>query len=412
MARISIYIGRHLCTAPRPCKEADALSAAGHEVTVCGLWSDPRLVARDQALLAGRKWKFKPYADCRPETFRKRWRWWQVRARNRLARELFVRTGRVSADLFGYGTSRMEANAIQEKADLAIFHSEGGLWVAQSLRRVGRRVGMDFEDWFSEDLPPAKHTGRPIMALKKLEAAALNFGPYVLATSHAMANALATAYAGPAPSVIYNTFPIVDAPVSPRLFQERTSGRVSLHWFSLFLGPDRGLETLVAALPLLSADWTLHLRADDPGNFRAQLLANLPAALTSRVEFHPTVPNAELPSRIAEHDIGLALDVCAIPSRNLTVTNKLFQYLQAGLAVVASDTAGHREILEQAEGAGEIYVAGDSISLAAAISRLCDNATRLSTAQRAARLAGETVFAHERQQSIYAELIQRALAVS
>ncbi|QYM80483.1 glycosyltransferase [Horticoccus luteus] len=407
MARIAIYVGRHLCTAPRPCKEADALAAAGHIVTVHGLWSDPRLVARDEALLANRVWKFTPYADCRPDTLHRRWRWWRVRARNRLARELFVRTGRITADIFGYGTAALAAHAKNSTADLALFHSEGGLWTARQLHRAGRRVGMDFEDWFSRDLPPAKHTGRPLAALAQLESAALRFGPYVLATSHAMADALANAYAGPKPAVIYNTFPIADAP--PARTAAIDPRRISLHWFSLFLGPDRGLETLFAALPALQENWELHLRADDPGHYAAHLTASLPERLRSRVHFSPTVSNAELPARIAGHDIGLALDVSHIPSRNLTVTNKLFQYLQAGLAVVASDTAGHAEILEQARDAGELFTAGDSVALTAALQRFCSDPVRLVAAKQAARRAGETIFAHERQAPLYADLADRAL---
>jgi len=409
LARIAIYIGRHLCTAPRPCKEADALAAAGHDVTVSGLWSDPRLVARDEALLVNRRWKFIPYADCRPGPLRRRWRWWRVRARNRFAREMFIRTGRLSADLFGYGTSSLAAHAARTAADLTLFHSEGGLWVAPRLHRAGRRVGMDFEDWFSRDLPPAKRAGRPIDALAKLEAAALRLGPYVLATSHAMATALAAAYAAPVPSVIYNTFPIAEAPAGRAGVDP---GRVLLHWFSLFLGPDRGLEILFAALPSLPENWELHLRADDPDNYAARLLAALPDRLRSRVQLHPTVPNSELPTRIATHDIGLALDVSDIPSRNLTVTNKFFQYLQAGLAVVASDTAGHTEILGQAPDAGELFAAGDAASLASALTRLINDPARLIAAKRAARHAGETIFAHERQAPLYAELARCALRAS
>lgn len=409
MARIAIYVGRHLCTAPRPCKEADALAAAGHIVTVHGLWSDPRLVARDEALLANRVWKFTPYADCRPDVLRRRWRWWRVRARNRVARELFLRAGRITADIFGYGTAALVAHADKGEADLTLFHSEGGLWAAQRLHRVGRRAGMDFEDWFSRDLSPAKRAGRPIAALAQLESAALRFGPYVLATSHAMADALADAYAGPKPAVIYNTFPIADTPPIHSVAVDPQ--RVSLHWFSLFLGPDRGLETLFAALPALQENWELHLRADDPGHYAAHLAASLPERLRSRVHFSPTVSNAELPARIAGHDIGLALDVSHIPSRNLTVTNKLFQYLQAGLAVVASDTAGHAEILGPARDVGELFAAGDAVSLAAALRRLCADPARLAAAKQAARRAGETIFAHERQAPLYAELAERALSV-
>ncbi len=59
---------------------------------------------------------------------------------------------------------------------------------------------------------------------------------------------------------------------------------------------------------------------------------------------HPLIPANELLSRVAEHDIGLALELRQPDSRNLTVTYKFLHYLLAGLAVVASDTAGQSEV--------------------------------------------------------------------
>lgn len=409
MARIAIYIGRHLATAPRPVKEADALAAAGHDVTVSGLWFDAGLVARDHTLLAGRPWRFLPYADCQPGNAARRWRWWHIRFRHRLAKEWFRLSGRVTAEAFGYATSRMLAHARAHPADLHIFHSEGGLWVGRQLHRAGQLVGVDFEDWFSRDLPPEKHTARPVAALRELEHAALRFGPYALTTSRSLAAALAAAYSAPPPTAVYNTFPAQAAPVSPSLAHATKEGPVALHWFSLVLGPDRGLEPLFAALPRLTFAWNLTVRAEDPDGYAARLLSALPDPLRAQVRFVPTVPNDELPAYIAEHDVGLALDLSTIPSRNLTVTNKLFQYLQAGLAIVASDTAGHREVLEQSPGAGEIFTAGEPSSLAGALNRLCCDRAQLQRARRAARAAGATVFDHARQEPVYAELVRLAL---
>jgi glycosyltransferase involved in cell wall biosynthesis len=407
MANIAIYIGRHLCTAPRPCKEADALASDGHQVTVSGLWSDPRLIERDWQLLKGRAWKFVPYVDCRTDQRVGRARWFLVRLWNRCAREMFQRTGRIHPDVFGYGTRQLTRHAERSAADLTIFHSEGGLWAARKLSRSGRRVGVDFEDWFSQDLPPRAKASRPVTELGKLEAAALRRARYVTTTSQAMACALAAAYAVPVPAVIYNTFPRSAAAMGGKAPSHSGSGPVSLHWFSQTLG--RGLETLFAALPQLEGPWKLQLRADDPSGYAMTLAQMLTPELRSRVEFVPTVPNAELPLRIAEHDIGLAVDVSDIPSRNLTITNKLFQYLEGGLAVVASNTAGHQEVLQQASAAGEIFTAGDSASLAAALTRLCADRGHLLAAKDAAKTASETIFAHERQLPVYTELAARAL---
>lgn len=406
MARIAIYIGRHLCTAPRPVKEADALAAAGFEVSVHGLWFDSRLVERDENLVRGRRWRFEPYADARVDSARGRRLWFRLRAKHRFARALFTYGRTTTADAFGYGTTRLLSHATKAAADLTIVHSEGGLWAAHRLRGVGFRVGVDFEDWFSQDLPLESRRGRPIGALAMLEAAALRSGPYVLTTSHALARALADAYSGPEPAVIYNTFPAAGMPARSHAVNPN---RISLHWFSQTLGSGRGLETLFTTLPHLPPCWQLHLIAEDPDRYGAKLISGLPEALRDRVRIEPTVPNADLPTRIAEHDIGLALDLSTVPSRNLTITNKLFQYLHAGLAVVASDTAGHREVLDQVPAAGVVYRASDSEALVEALRQLCSDPTRIEKAKRCAREAAAGLFSHERQIPRYATLVTEAL---
>jgi glycosyltransferase involved in cell wall biosynthesis len=155
--------------------------------------------------------------------------------------------------------------------------------------------------------------------------------------------------------------------------------------------------------------WDLHLRGEISAAYHARLLALIPDRLRPRVCFHATVTNAELPDRIVEHDIGLALDVATIPSRNLTITNKVFQYLQGGLALVASDTAGNREVLTQAPEAGVLFPPGDTAMLATALERLCSDPAALARTKTAARNAFERWFTHERQCARYAELVESAL---
>lgn len=409
MARIRIFIARHLCTAPRPQKEAAALAAAGHDVTVHGVWWDPILVERDRTLMAGQPWRFESVVDCRPLSTSQRVRWIYHRSRHRFARTWYRRTRRLTADLFGYAHSALDACARQAPADLAIFHSEGGLWIADRLRKRGRKVGIDFEDWFSQDLPPEARHDRPAAELQQIERSLLRHAIYVLATSHAMAEALARDAGSPPPAVIYNAFPAeTDAPSSAPQDRRDRAG-VSLHWFSLVVGPDRGLETLAAALAHVPPGCEIHLRGDGSPAYREHWLTLIPTAHRSQVRFHPTVPNADLPARIAEHDIGLALDVSRIPSRNLTITNKLFQYLQGGLAIAASDTAGHREVFARSPGAGGLFPAEDAVALGALLREMVRDRIRLEQMKRAALDAARTTFAHERQASIYGERLAAAL---
>lgn len=404
MARIRIYLARHLCTAPRPQKEADALAAAGHEVSVHGVSFDATSALRDAAIAEGRPWRWEPVTDFTPR--RRAPCWLAARLRHRLARDWFSLTGRVTPDVWGYAQTALARHALHDPADLTIVHSEGGLAIAAELHGRGHRIGVDFEDWFSRDLPTDQQRGRPVARLAELERALLRATPYATTTSNALAQALATESRGPAPTVIYNTFP-----AGPEPEIASANGRaVALHWFSQVVGPGRGLECLMAALPGLTFNWMLHLRGEISAHYKTELLARLPSELRSQIQFHPTVSHDQLATAIARHDIGLALEESIIPSRNLTLTNKFFHYLQSGLAVVASDTAGHREGLAQAPGAGVIFPAGNAEALAAALNRLATDAATLLTARQAARRAFVTWLAHENQADRYAALASAALS--
>ncbi|WP_221033266.1 glycosyltransferase [Actomonas aquatica] len=404
MARVAIYIARHLCTAPRGRKEADALAAAGHDVTVHGQWWDPQLIERDRALMQNRPWCFRPFADHRPGSGIRALRWWFYRLQCRAARELFLRTRAKFSPLLGYGVPALLRHARKERADLTIAHSEGSLWAINKLRAEGHRVGVDFEDWFSQDLPADKRRHRPVAWLEELEAAALRTCVYLTAPSLAVANAMQRAYGGSAPSVIYNTISSEHHATSPR-----ESGPARLHWFSQTIGPGRGLENLFSALPDVSGDWTLHLRGEDPQRHGQHLLSTLPEGLRDHVEFLPTVSPGELTESTARFDVGLALEPSTSRNNDLTVSNKLFQYLHSGLAIIASATTGHREILEQVPEAGFVVPINDPSALATAINRLISDATQLGNA-RSAALAAAANFDQARQLDHYAALAARALA--
>jgi len=381
--------------APRPQKEAEALASAGHNVTIRGFWFDPELVERDRILMANKKWRFKPIIDFQPIH---RLRNWGVRLQGRIARECFQRFSTFSPELLGYGANAMLTAARQAGADLTIVHSEAGLWVGNQLLNQGFDVGVDFEDWFSEDLLPADRTARPITKLKALESRLARDCIYCVTTSHALAESLAETYHALKPTVIYNAFPWVERSQMDHQKRDRHNPNLpSLHWFSQTIGPGRGLETLFQALSHLKTPVEIHLRGNYPESYRRWLEPLVPSGWRDRLFIHPTVPNAELLSRIAEHDIGLALESSDIPSRNLTVTNKLFQYLQAGLAVIATDTAGQREILSHRPASGRLIPSNNPLVLARALEDLLQTPDKLNTAKAAALQAAEQQFCWERQ---------------
>jgi glycosyltransferase involved in cell wall biosynthesis len=386
-ARIVLMSGNHLCHNPRVVKEADTLDAAGYQVEVLGCWFDPGMTDRDRKLLADRRWVFHAAIDTTNAGMS---RGVAHRARARVGRLLGSRFKVSNHWELGAAAPELLHAATQTNADLYVAHSEQALWVADRLRRAGRRVGVDMEDWFSEDLLPAVRANRPVQLLRALERQVLQHAAYASCPSEAMSVALAAKYNCEPPTILYNAFPLSDrATLDGAVKDRRDRGIPSIHWYSQTLGEGRGLEDLLAALPRIARPAELHLRGNPAKGFDGWLASRVPAEWRDRVFTHGLVSNDELLSRIAEHDIGFAGEMKYSRSRVLTVTNKMLHYLLAGLAVVASDTAGQQEIARQGPDAVFLYPSGDSAALAATLDKLLTSSAVLQHAKAAALRVAE-----------------------
>jgi len=391
--RLAILTGNHLCHNPRVLKEATSLVQAGYAVEVLGAWFDPGLKRKDQELLDRASFTFTPVVDLTRDSFART----VGRAKSKLGRLAHKLFGIESEWQLGPGIAALKKAAYEIGADFFIAHSESGMVVAAELLKRGKAVGIDMEDWFSEDLLPEARKQRPLKLLRRLETELLRSGAYKTCTSHAMAEALAHEYGCKPPVVIYNAFPWSDRKTVDRLIRDRKNRQLpSIHWYSQTLGPGRGLEDLIAALPFLQREAEIHLRGSPTSDF-SELLATVPESWRNRVFVNDLVSNEELLSRIAEHDIGFAGEQKFCRSRDLTVTNKILHYLLAGLAVVASDTPGQQEVAIQAQGAVDLYRAGDPQDLATKLNVLLSPAAKVVQAKAAALAAAKETFCWEKQ---------------
>ena len=408
--RICILSGNHLCHNPRVIKEATALARGGHEVEVLGGWVDSSLKSRDQELNSTSPFRFTPVVDFTHERLGA-----QAKAfASRLASKVGMvghRYGGVSSrwQLGLKGVALAQAGRARA-ADLYIAHSETSLVAVERLRRVGHRIGVDMEDWFSEDLLPEARRSRPVRILRDLEEAAIRSGAFASCPSHTMSEALADAYRCVPPIVIYNAFPWADRQDIDGADADRKSRELpSIHWYSQTLGLGRGLEDLIAALPMVRTDAEIHLRGHLAAGFERWLSEHLPPRWRARTFLHELVPNDRLLSRIAEHDIGFAGEMKYCRSRDLTVTNKILHYLLGGLAIVASDTAGQAEVAGQAPGAVLLYPSGNAGALADRLDLILSSPERMRAAKAAALVAAERTFCWERQEGRLLDGVARAL---
>ena len=140
------------------------------------------------------------------------------------------------------------AAALEVRADLYIAHYPAALpAAAKSAARHGAHYAFDAEDFHLGDLPDLPEHERERRQLRAIEGAYLPGAAYVTASSPGIADAYARAYGIKRPAVVLNVFPLSRAPASTTPRGTAEPGP-SLYWFSQTIGPDRGLETAVAAI--------------------------------------------------------------------------------------------------------------------------------------------------------------------
>ena len=398
MSRILIISSGSPCRNPRPLKEAATLGRAGHEVTLLTVSESPALDAMDQALVAGQRFRHESVGR-QPGALGHFLR----RVRQRLAVQATIAGFPTLHALGQIGPLRRRAFALP--ADLTIVHNEIPFWIGCDLIQAGRKVAADFEDWHSEDLRPADRRGRPLAPLRSLERQLLLHAAYTSTTSAALSDALVRRYACPAPLVLTNSFPLQSDPRTGP-----AGATPAFFWFSQTIGPGRGLEEFCAAWIRTTHPSRVVLLGQVSEGFDRRLLSQLPGAFRARLEFLPLVPPAGLPGVIARHDIGLALEQSFIASRDLTITNKILQYLNAGLAIVASDTAGQREVLARAPGAGILADLGQPAALGLQLDQLLADRRRMAEMGAAARHAAETIYCWEIEAPRLLERVEASLA--
>jgi glycosyltransferase involved in cell wall biosynthesis len=390
--RFTLVTTAHVANNPRLVKEADALAAAGHAVHVVALRQRAHLAARDDVLLRGRRWSHAT-VDADPSSRRGRLRRLTGAALERLLRQAFALGARhpgVADRAFSRHVDALAAACASRPADVVIAHNLQALPAAvRAARRLGARLGFDIEDLHSGELPDVPRHALTRAVISDIERRYLRQCDLLTASSDGIADEIVRLYGVPRPAVILNVFPRGELD-DPRAYpgERPAAARVSLYWYSQVIGAGRGLEEAIEAVATLPDDMHLSLRGELDAAFEPQLrgaIARL--GLASRVHLLPQALPTELLARAACHDIGLALEQPRTRNRELCVTNKLFTYLLAGLAVVATDTEGQQAVMEAAQGAGLTYPAGDADALGQRLRALADPRSLDRARQRARDVA-------------------------
>lgn len=143
--------------------------------------------------------------------------------------------------------------------------------------------------------------------------------------------------------------------------------------------PRRGLETLIASLPLWPADFRLIIRGPTQGQFD-QHLRSLAGHLGERIAFEPAVAPYQVVETAAQADIGIFLLSNSTTHARFALPNKVFEYMQAGLMLVSSDLPEIRKHVEST-GCGLLLPGDSPEAIAASLAGLDRN--RIDACKRA-----------------------------
>jgi glycosyltransferase involved in cell wall biosynthesis len=413
-ADVVIVSPTYVSSNPRVVKEANALAAAG--LRVCVVFSQGPVAwarADDETVTAGRDWRAHPVRWSRAVRG-EAGRYWRSTLRFHLARRLpFSTRGPLPVVLRAECRtfSELAAAAGQIRGRLYIGHYPEGLAAAAAAAaQRNAQFAYDAEDLHTgedADTPRGRERSSRVF---RIERRYIGGCAYVSAVSSHVADAIAERYRGVAPFVVHNTFPWEDRASIDGDIKDRRGPETSLYWQSQVIGLDRGLQDVMRALGRVDRPFQFHVRGWYTADVAEELdrLAQT-TGIAGRMFLHPRVPPSTLLSRAVEHDIGLALEQPISANKMLTASNKLFFYLLAGLAVVATDTVGQRTILQQTAGAGDLYPPGDVGALAEILTRLVSDPALLARRRQAALSAASSRWNWEMEQGVLVEAVRRTL---
>ncbi len=149
--------------------------------------------------------------------------------------------------------------------------------------------------------------------------------------------------------------------------------------------PDRRLELMIETLALCDSRFSLHFMLIPTNSSYLNKLKRLAEDLVpGRISFHEPVPPEEIVRRISEYDIGFCLIAPTNYNYLVSLPNKFFDYIMAGLAVCIGPSPSMAEMVNQ-YGFGRVASSFKPHHVAETLNRLTtEDLLRMRTAAREA----------------------------
>jgi glycosyltransferase involved in cell wall biosynthesis len=209
------------------------------------------------------------------------------------------------------------------------------------------------------------------------------------------------------PAAVIRNLPDLPPPgaaPAPDLRRTLGTGDAALILHQGAVAPGRGCETLLEALGLLDQAHLLFLGAEGPYAERLRSLAAT-AGLSARTHLVAPVAPEALLSHTAQADVGVSLLEDSCENHRLALPNKLFEYVAAGLPAVVADLPEAARLV-RGRGIGWCADPADAAGVAAALRTAFDRRDDEDLRERLAQARTELSWAREKRRllSLYEEL--------
>jgi glycosyltransferase involved in cell wall biosynthesis len=270
-------------------------------------------------------------------------------------------------------------SALQQQADIVVAHDLPTLpAAAAAAERLGAKLVYDSHELYCEqELEP-----RLRRLWREIERRYIQLCDAVITVNPSVARELQSRYGLALVHVVQNAVPYAAKPEKSRLLHEvfalDCAAAILLFQGGLLAG--RHLETLVEAMRFVAAP-SIHLVFLGDGPLCERLRWHcVRHSVAERVHFHPAVPQRELLRYTASADLGIIPYQATCLNNRYCTPNKLFEYVVAGLPMIATDLPELRRLIV-GNGIGIVADTGSPQGIARALDGLLAEPMQLKAMQ-------------------------------
>lgn len=379
--KILIIVQSEVCYHPRLLKAGDFFHANHCEVTlynaIIGLASNQ--LYRD--VIKKRDWKIFE-TDISKANRLSKFKWLVSSLFFKLNQYAASKTGRYIS--FKYGLTKsflfFPTHLKNQKFDYILINLVDALPFAISVaQKTGAKVIYDSQEYFKGQY--AQLSLQQYNWVKKAENNFVKHCPIILATTHVMKERLQKDFVS---NALY--YRVRNVPVKNCLNITKTqTATLKLAWHGLNIVPEniRGVHIILQAISICTTNVHLYLQGNISVKNKEILEEKLKQLnIISKVTVMPPANPDAIVESLVSYDIGIAGELAAEENQQLTSSNKLFEYIAAGMAVIMPNLPGLIETVEEYKN-GILYQQGNAQDLANAIDQLNNNRNLLQQYQKA-----------------------------